>query len=437
MKKILLTLTAMVFLITMACATLSWPWSWSSPAPQGAEYTYAVETFLAQLTQNVGQTPAVLQTLAAQASATNAAAGLPGQTYQPTITLGPSLTPLPSITPPPPSLTPRPPTAVPAAPCRQAQLIKDINYPDGAQVLPGAQFTKVWRLRNTGSCTWTPDYSVVFVDGDYMGVDQEFSFDDDVPPGGVVDVAVGLAAPGGSGDYRSYWKLEDGNGHRFGVSGNGNKAFWVDIEVVWSDYDFAYDFSNNMCEASWNSSAGDLPCPGNPDSNDGSVVYLTHPVFETGKHENEPALWTRPETTHDGWIRGIYPSYKVHTNDHFMANVGCLQDSQGCSLKFILQYKKGNATYELGEWLENYDGNMTRIDLDLNSLAGNSVQFILKVVNLGKPYRANAFWFVPSIRRVNSTATPKPTSTTVPVVPTSTPTPTSTSGPVDRPTPTS
>ncbi|NIP41529.1 MAG: hypothetical protein GWN00_05010, partial [Aliifodinibius sp.] len=36
---------------------------------------------------------------------------------------------------------------------------------------PRTAFTKVWRLQNVGTCTWTADYDMVFISGDRMGGD--------------------------------------------------------------------------------------------------------------------------------------------------------------------------------------------------------------------------------------------------------------------------
>ena len=72
--------------------------------------------------------------------------------------------------------TPVPPTSTPVRPantppptavsyCDWVSFIKDVTIPDGTQVLPGETFTKMWRLKNSGTCTWTPDYALVWVSG--------------------------------------------------------------------------------------------------------------------------------------------------------------------------------------------------------------------------------------------------------------------------------
>ena len=51
----------------------------------------------------------------------------------------------------------------------QASFVKDVTYADGAYVAPGQSFSKTWRIRNTGTYTWTTNMALVFVGGDQMG----------------------------------------------------------------------------------------------------------------------------------------------------------------------------------------------------------------------------------------------------------------------------
>ena len=52
------------------------------------------------------------------------------------------------------------PTA--GAACDRAQFISDVSVPDGTMFAPNTAFSKTWRLKNVGTCTWTTGYSVVF-----------------------------------------------------------------------------------------------------------------------------------------------------------------------------------------------------------------------------------------------------------------------------------
>jgi hypothetical protein len=44
--------------------------------------------------------------------------------------------------------------------CIDRALLTGETIPDGTQISPGATFTKTWKFRNNGTCTWTPQYSL-------------------------------------------------------------------------------------------------------------------------------------------------------------------------------------------------------------------------------------------------------------------------------------
>lgn len=401
----------------------------------GAIYTQAAATVQAMITELAGQTAVALMTQMAQPPAATPTPLFP----TPEIA---TFTPLPSPTPIPPIVTspapPSPPTAVPpAAPCDLAQFIGDITVADGTLLPADSSFTKIWRVKNIGTCAWTKNYTLRFVDGTDLGVRKIYPFDGRVSPGEVVDIAVELTAPSKAGDYRSFFMLANEDEKLFGVGSGGKAALSVKITVLKPVADYRYDLATAMCLASWKSNAGDLPCPGNSKSANGSVIFLGKPVLEGSRQENEPTLWTRPPKAKGSWIQGVYPAFKVKNGDHFIAEIGCLDQSPGCKVTFTLQYQvPGNKVQPLGEWQEVLDGKTTIVDIDLSFLADKQVKFILTVTNNAKDGNPNAFWFVPSVRSggvlPTKTPTPTPTATATgvpPNTPTATATPTATSSP--------
>jgi len=130
--------------------------------------------------------------------------------------------------------TPIPPTntAVPTEVtyCDWAMFIKDVTIPDGTQLSPGETFTKTWRLQNRGTCTWTPDYDVVFYSGAQMS-GTTMQVPDYVAPGQSVDVAVTFTAPSAPGHYVGYWILRNSSGILFGTGAWADETFYVDIYV--------------------------------------------------------------------------------------------------------------------------------------------------------------------------------------------------------------
>lgn len=104
--------------------------------------------------------------------------------------------------------------AVTQVPCYYALLVGE-TIPDGTLVASGSSFTKTWTLRNTGSCTWNPNYQLVFSSGERMGAPAGVAINVVVPPGGQVSVTVPFRAPSSAGTYSSYWKIRADNGTLF------------------------------------------------------------------------------------------------------------------------------------------------------------------------------------------------------------------------------
>ncbi len=145
-----------------------------------------------------------------------------------------TFTPLPSETPAPPTETSTPSsTASPTPICDQAQFITDVTAPDGTVFQPGETFTKTWRLKNTGVCTWTSGYQLVFDSGDSMNGPVTQALAGSVAPGQTVDISVTLKSPAAAGSYRGYWKLRNAAGVLLPVAnGFQGAAFFVDIKVA-------------------------------------------------------------------------------------------------------------------------------------------------------------------------------------------------------------
>jgi hypothetical protein len=146
----------------------------------------------------------------------------------------------PSPTPEPATDTPEPtateivqpsPTISPLALDDHALFLADITIPDGTQVIGGEPFTKTWRLQNIGLNTWTTDYSFVLVAGELMDGFPVF-LEEDVPPGGTVDISITMIAPLTGGTYEGYWMLANADGLVFGIGDEGNQAVLVSIVAI-------------------------------------------------------------------------------------------------------------------------------------------------------------------------------------------------------------
>ena len=122
-------------------------------------------------------------------------------------------------------------TAAPVSYCDWVAFVKDVTIPDGTELSAGESFIKTWRLQNRGTCTWTPDYILVYTSGDQMGSTTAVRLPGNVAPGQTVDVSVTLTAPAVKGYQRSYWMLRNPSGTLFGTGARANEAFYVEIKV--------------------------------------------------------------------------------------------------------------------------------------------------------------------------------------------------------------
>lgn len=326
----------------------------------------------------------------------------PSLTPNPSLTTIPSLTPMASLTRML-SLTPIPaktsaPTAT-ATPqfCNAVAFVKDVTYPDNAYIAPGAVFTKTWRLKNIGTCTWKTTYKLVFTSGDNMNAAADVKIPSAVLPGKMVDLSVELVAPPDNGAHSGYWKLENASGDMFGVGPTASEAFWVKINVMGVS-DVVFDFMSDYCLSEWQSGAGPLTCPGTVDDPSGFVKQVNDPKLESGESYYGQSLFVAPQTKTNGYIQGIYPAYSVHKGDHFRAVINCAYESSGCNAIFRLDYKIGSGSIKtFWKFTEVYDGQYYSADVNLSSLSGKSVKFILTVLSNGSADNDKLYWVQPRI----------------------------------------
>lgn len=112
------------------------------------------------------------------------------------------------------------PTAVPTPvvedACQpSARFVEDVTVPDDSLFNGGVKFTKTWRLRNDGECTWEVGTAWAFIGGDLLGAQSPAAVEL-AEPGRIVEVSVDMVAPAAPGAYKSYWRLQRPNGDYFG-----------------------------------------------------------------------------------------------------------------------------------------------------------------------------------------------------------------------------
>ncbi len=112
-----------------------------------------------------------------------------------------------------------------------ADFVEDITIPDETELKGSQRFTKTWRFKNAGTCTWNANYSVVFVWGIRMGAPDRIPLAHVVSPGETIDVSVPLLAPRDNDYYQGNWMFQDDLGENFGTGYRGRNYFWVRIFV--------------------------------------------------------------------------------------------------------------------------------------------------------------------------------------------------------------
>jgi len=347
------------------------------------------------------------------------------------------------IVPPPVTVTGTPPTAtpsktpgpitvtVPPSTCDKVQYISDVSIPDGTVLQPGAQFTKTWRLKNVGTCAWSTSYQLAFFSGDQMGAPASANFPKNVAVGETVDISVNMTAPSTAGSYRGYWMFKNANGALFGISVQGNKPWWVDIKVsgptvtpggptktptatvtpggptVTPIAGTALDFAN-ACAGTWYSGSGQLPCPGTDGDAKGFVLKLASSKLENGATDSRPGIITFPQNVQNGYIQGFYPPFKVQSGDRFQSLIGCEGGATTCYVAFRIDYQTGSDPIKTfwGPFLERFEGQNYSVDIDLSTLAGKDVKFILTVLAAGPATGDRAMWVAPRVYRRGSSNLP-------------------------------
>jgi hypothetical protein len=158
--------------------------------------TEVAATVLAQVTQELALTPSVTP------FSTPTATNMPTSTPRPTASPSPSATVALS------SGTPDAGTE------DQAQWVSQ-SIADDTTFAPGETFTMTWRLKNTGTSTWTAGYLLRYYSGESFGAPKEISLGREVLPGEEIDISVQMKAPANPGTYRSDWVMSNENRSNF------------------------------------------------------------------------------------------------------------------------------------------------------------------------------------------------------------------------------
>lgn len=114
----------------------------------------------------------------------------------------------------------------------EAKFIADVTIPDEWKIASGEEFIKTWQLQNIGTCTWTPDYALVYKWGHKMGGKSPSPINVRVQPGEIAEISLDLTAPYIPACWQSNWMIQDTRGNEFGTGFKSREQIWILLNVV-------------------------------------------------------------------------------------------------------------------------------------------------------------------------------------------------------------
>ena len=166
-----------------------------TPVDVNALQTAVVQTVVA----NITQTAAAITSTQAPTETLTPIPAAPTGTASPTPTLTPTL-----------ALSPT------AALCDNSAFVSDASVLDNTQMTAGQIFIKSWKVKNTGSCSWSTGYQIIHAYGEKLG-SLPTALSTEVLPGGEAEISINLKAPLKTGTYGGYFRLANNNGIPFGT----------------------------------------------------------------------------------------------------------------------------------------------------------------------------------------------------------------------------
>ena len=295
------------------------------------------------------------------------------------------------------------PTHQPSDCIQGLTVVAESGYLDASPVGPGQAVERVWRVRNTGKCTWTPEYELIPVEGTSFGVSL-IPLGESVAPGEETDLRLAVFAPATPGLYSGGWALRSPAG---ALLGTGNRPLRLRLNVgppVADPTRQVYGFVDHVCEARWAAASPTragrlLPCPGYDRDPGGFIAWVDLPRFSNGSTEDEPGLVLHPPDEDGGQISGTFPAYTVDPGDQFRVLLGCSAGPSGCQARCQLNVREGNSLSPIAEWVIGEADGVRNIAVDLSFLAGRNVAFVLAVDADGPGASDATLWITPAIMR--------------------------------------
>lgn len=179
-----------------------------------------------------------------------------------------------------------------------------------------------------------------------------------------------------------------------------------------------FDFVDLVCSAVWSTNATFLPCPAHLEEAEGGYVEANdHTVLEGMVSVEAPMLIGLPGNGYPNGVGlfGKYPPLTIYPGDSFHTTIACQGDAD-CDLEFSLEYYSPGSDRAAGwSWDHKAGDGPQTVEVDLSSLAGQTVEFYLVLRpgdNLDEQW---ATWIQPYIYR-DPEAKPLPTPEILPTI---------------------
>ena len=95
--------------------------------------------------------------------------------------------------------------------CLNAAYIADVSVPDNTRFDKGKDFTKTWKVRNSGTCAWSADTELAFASGSQMGAASPVRVGA-LDVGKTIDISVPMKSGDKDGTFTGYWQLRNTDG---------------------------------------------------------------------------------------------------------------------------------------------------------------------------------------------------------------------------------
>ena len=110
-----------------------------------------------------------------------------------------------------------------------AAFVADVTVPDRSEIAAGTTFKKTWRIRNTGTCIWGPDYSLSHYSEERMLAQSPIPLQVTYP-NQTTELSLDLIAPNATGTHRGYFVIKNPAGLIMKI--DNDSRLWVIINVT-------------------------------------------------------------------------------------------------------------------------------------------------------------------------------------------------------------